>query len=325
MPQNITAERAGSLLKKWDNICVYSHANPDGDTLGSATGLIRSLENMGKRCAFRCSDEPDRKYDYLFDGLKLECKADEIEYRVTVDIADTKLMGRIYREYIENPDMFDLAIDHHGTHVPFAKEEWVVGGAPSNCELIYMLLKENGMPIDTHTADCLFTGIATDTGSFKFASVTPETHIIAAELMRLGANAGKINLAMFDTITKEYMEAEKKVLGGLRFYSEDRIAVIDVPLSVKEETGCSDADIDLLPSIPRKIEGVIIGITFKQKSENVWKASIRSIAPIDSSEICHEFGGGGHAGAAGCSFETSLEEAEKLLTEACEKHLRAKL
>lgn len=201
--------------------------------------------------------------------------------------------------------------------MPFAQEEWVVGGEPSNCELMYLLFKEMGVAFTPETASCIYTGIATDTGCFKYASVKPRTHIIAAELMELGARAADINQAIFDTKTKAYMAAEQIVLSDLRYYGDGKIAVIHVTKDIMEKTGATPSDIDILPSIPRMIEGVLVGITLKEKDGGVWKASVRAVKPADASAICKKFGGGGHVGAAGCAFENStLQEAEKQLVEA---------
>lgn len=317
MPKNITIKEAAERLLAWDNICVYSHASPDGDTLGSASALLRVLENLGKKVTFHCADEHAKKFDFLFDGLKLELEEYKIEHNVTVDVADPKLLGDDLELYKANSEFFELAIDHHATHVPFAQEEWVVGGEPSNCELMYLLFKEMGVTFTPEIASCIYTGIATDTGCFKYASVKPRTHIIAAELMELGARAADINQAIFDTKTKAYMAAEQIVLSDLRYYGDGKIAVIHVTKDIMEKTGATPSDIDILPSIPRMIEGVLVGITLKEKDGGVWKASVRAVKPADASAICKKFGGGGHVGAAGCAFENStLQEAEKQLVEA---------
>lgn len=317
MPNNITIKEAAERLLAWDNICVYSHASPDGDTLGSASALLHVLESLGKKTAFRCSDEYANKFSYLFEGLDLELQEENIEHHVTVDVADPKLLGKYYDLYSEDNDFFCLAIDHHATHVPFAREEWVVGGEPSNCELMYNLFCEMNVNITADVAGCVYTGLATDTGCFKYASVKPSTHIVAAKLMELGADAARINRVMFDTKTKAYIAAEQLVLSKIRYYGDGKVAVIDITKDICEKTGATQSDIDILPSVPRMIEGVLVGITLKEKDGGIWKASVRAVSPADASAICKKFGGGGHIGAAGCAFDSgvTLEEAEKGLVE----------
>ena len=321
MPHNITMNEAASMILSWDNILVISHASPDGDTMGSASGLIRVLENMGKKTGYLCSDPVPDRFRYLFEGTRLEVTPENAEHIMTVDVADPKLLGKLYDEY---KDRVELAIDHHETHVPFAENEWVEGNSPSNCELMYMMLKENGLKIDPETASCLYTGIATDTGCFKYASVLPRTHRIAAELMELKADCARINRVMFDTKTKAEMEAEKLVLAELEFYCDNKVAGIYITNAIKEETGAKDDELEAFPSIPRMIEGVLVGITVKEKSDGEWKASVRAVEPADASAICRVLGGGGHKGAAGCSFYgITRQEAMRLVVEEAEKQLRA--
>ena len=311
-------KECAELLLGWDDILVLSHASPDGDTLGSAAALLRALESLGKKAAFRCSDPVHRKYDYLFEGLKLQCQPEEAKYVVSVDVADPALLGKLRPEY-EN--IVDMAIDHHGTHVPFGKVEWVEGHAAANCQLIYKLILEMGLSIDRKRADCLYTGISTDTGCFKYSNATGETHRIAADLIDLGADSAEINRVMFDTKTRAALEAERLVMNDIEFYGEGKIAVIAQSKDILERTGAEESDLEALPAMARSIEGVILGLTFKEKEGGVWKASVRATLPADASAICRKFGGGGHRGAAGCSFDGELENAKKLLVTECERYL----
>lgn len=312
----IDLERAAQLLSDWDNILVISHASPDGDTLGSAGALIRGLESLGKKTRFLCADKIGRKYGYIFEGIKGECT--EPEHIVTVDVADPKLLGSAQTEYA---DKVDLAIDHHGTHVPFGKEEFVDADAAANCQIIYKILKKMGVSIDKKMADCLFTGISTDTGCFKYSNANAETHMISADLISLGADCGEINRIMFDTKSRACMEVEKEILSNMVFFHNDKIALACLSKEIMEKSGAEESELEGIPSIPKRIEGVEIGIVLKEKDENLWKASLRSYGEVDSSAVCKKFGGGGHTGAAGCSFNMPYEEAKKVLVEECERYL----
>jgi len=320
----ITKTQTAELLKSWDNILVISHASPDGDTLGSATALIRGLEKIGKTCAFVCSDPVPEKFAYLFEKLSIskdftmpKFAPDKI---VTVDVADAKLMGKFREIY---GDKVDLAIDHHATNTGFADKTWVKAESSAACEMIYELLVEMEIEIDKITADCLFTGISTDTGCFKHRNTTAKTHEIAAALMEMGADSFKINTSMFDTKTREQVLTEQKVMNSLEFFCDGRVAVVEIPQSLIKETGVLESDLEAIPSMTRQIEGVLIGITLKEKNESEVKASLRTGDLADSSEICGKFGGGGHQGAAGCAFyNMSLSETKHALIEECERYLK---
>ena len=157
-------ERAAALLKSWDKILVLSHRSPDGDTLGCASALCRALASLGKSVQFRCADAVPEKFGYLFRGIAFA--EFEPERIVTVDVADKALLGAL------EPlgERADLAIDHHATHRPFAREAWVEGGAAAACQMIWKLIPALGAEITPAIADCLYTGVATDTGCFRYAN-----------------------------------------------------------------------------------------------------------------------------------------------------------
>ena len=173
---------AAALLKGWDRVLVISHASPDGDTLGSASALLRGLVSLGKQVKFFCADPVPEKFGYLFEGLTLgEFEPDHV---MTVDVADKRLLGKTPEELVNR---VELAIDHHGTHVPFAKERWVEGDSAATVELIYLLLKEMGVKLDQAMADCLYTGLTTDTGCFRY----PERHSPHPSDCRCAAGTGR--------------------------------------------------------------------------------------------------------------------------------------
>lgn len=304
------------LLHEWDNILIISHASPDGDTLGSATALMRGLISLGKNVAFGCGDSIDAKYLYLFEGL--ESRDIEAEKIVTVDIADTNLMGTLKEPY---KDRIDLAIDHHASHRPFGKVEWIESGSAANTEMIYKLLCEMKIKIDKYMADAIYTGISTDTGCFRYQSVTASTHRIAADVIELGADAGNINRRMFETRTRAQNEAEIMALGSMEFFADDKCAMLAVTREMMENIGIRDSELDALVSIPRQIEGVLIGITLKEREGGSFKVSVRTNEPANASEICAKLGGGGHKAAAGCSVRGDLETVRQKMLGICEQYI----
>lgn len=308
---------AAALLQGWDDILVLCHASPDGDTLGSAAALVRGLRALGKRARYACGDKPDEKFAYLFAGLGPEEFAPA--HIMSVDVADASLLGGIQGEY---GGRVELAIDHHGSHRHFARESWVDPSAAACCELVFLLLKEMGVAIGQAIASCLYTGISTDTGCFRYTNVAPRTHRIAAQLLELGANAGDINRAMFESKSRAQVEAERLVMEGLEFHCGGKCALVRVPWSVYQHSGAREGELEGIASLPRQIQGVLVGVTLKEKEDGTVKASIRSNPPASAGAICEGFGGGGHKYAGGCSFPgLTLEEAAQKLLPACREHL----
>ena len=147
----LNCAETAAVLRNWDNILVLSHASPDGDTLGSACALMRGLLALGKRARFACADTIAPKYGYLFDGMPQEDFAPE--HVMTVDVADLSLLGGL-REQFEG--RIELAVDHHGTHVPFAPQRWVEPHSAATTELVFLLLQELGVGPDRAIADCIY-------------------------------------------------------------------------------------------------------------------------------------------------------------------------
>ena len=227
----IDLNRAAGLLKEKDNILILTHRNPDGDTLGSGFALLKALRNMGKRARLQNNDPIPKKYEYLYKDVV----ADEFQpdFVVSVDVAERRLLGddlgALYGERV------DLAIDHHETSRTFAKETYCESDSASCCELIYLLVEAMGTPITKEIADCIYTGMSTDTGCFRYSNVTPRTHRIAAELIEAGADHSRINVAMFETKSMNNIMLERMCLDSLKSYAEGKIALIAVTKAMLEE------------------------------------------------------------------------------------------
>ena len=217
----------------------------------------------------------------------------------------------------------ELAIDHHGTHVPFAPQRWVEADSAATVELIYALLGELGVELDRAMADCLYTGLATDTGCFRYRNVTPRTHRIAADLLELGAQSGDINQRMFESKSRGQVEAERIAMDSLAFSSQGLVAILEVPYSLFARTGVEENDLDGIASLPREIQGVVLGVTLKEKADGKVKVSVRANPPADASQLCSRLGGGGHQGAAGCSLgQVTLEQARQTMEQACYQYVK---
>lgn len=318
MREAIGREETARLLRQWDHILVLSHRNPDGDTLGSAAALLRGLAAMGKRVSFACADPTPEKFSGLFEGLALEEFAPE--HVVTVDVADAALLGTLQNKY---EGRVDLAIDHHGSHRPFAKAFWVEGDSAAAAEMIWLLLtQELGAAPTREMAEAVYTGVCTDTGCFRYQNTTPRSHRIAAACMELGVDAAAINRLHFETKSLARVAAERRALESLELFGGGRCAMIRLPLAVYEETGAAESELDGVAALPREIEGVLIGVTVKERQDGEIKVSLRCDPPANAAELCRQFGGGGHSGAAGCSFQgLSLAEAAARMKAACEEYL----
>ncbi|MDD6012660.1 MAG: bifunctional oligoribonuclease/PAP phosphatase NrnA [Oscillospiraceae bacterium] len=290
---------AVSALKSAENILILTHANPDGDTLGSGFALLRALRAMGKRAKLLCGDTINPKYAHLYEGV--ESDSFEEEFIVSVDVAERKLLGKELDE--KYGDRVDLAIDHHSTARLFAEKTYCEPDSASACEIVYLIIKALGVPVTKEIASCIYTGCSTDTGCFRYSNVTARTHRIAAELIEYGAEHSPINVRMFETKSMSSILFERLCLDNLEFYAGGKVAVITATLDMMRQTGADKSCFDAIKPLTRQIEGVLIGITVKQESKDTVGVSVRTGEEYDASAICAHFGGGGHLRAAGCEFK----------------------
>ncbi|MFR7854800.1 MAG: DHH family phosphoesterase [Acutalibacteraceae bacterium] len=311
----ISASAAASFLERSDKFVILTHASPDGDTLGSAYALADALCALNKRVFVVCPDKIPEKFGYLIK----EYEAFEPETVVAVDIADEKLLGSLYDRYSGRAA---LCIDHHSSNTKYAEMLYLEADAAAACECIYNVINELGTKITPYMASCLYTGIATDTGCFKFSNTTPRSHRYAAELIEKGADYGEINRVMFEVKSRGRIAMERKVLENIEFYYGGRCAVITVTRDMIKETGCPLGDLDGVTAMSRQIEGVQIGVTIKEKPDGKYKVSLRTFEPYNAADICAVFGGGGHIRAAGCEFSCDIESAKRQLLSAIGEVLR---
>lgn len=305
-----------SLLKEFDNYLILSHRNPDGDTLGSAFALKRALDLLGKKSMVRCNDEMPLKYSYLWQGIdNSEIKFDKI---IAVDVADKKLLGEEFEA--KYGDNVFLCIDHHMSNREYA-ENLLLEDRAAAAVVIYEVICELGVEITPEIANCVYTGLATDTGCFMFSNTTPTVHRIAAEVMEKGADYTLINRLMFETRTLSYIRLEQMAVASIESHFDGKCAIMTITQEMFKESGSNESECDGIASIPRKIEGVKVGVTIREQTNGKYKISLRTVEPFDAAKICANFGGGGHNRAAGCEFDCTLEEVKIQLLDAISTEL----
>lgn len=315
--EKLTVSEAAAFLREHDNFIILSHANPDGDTLGCAFALCRTLQKLGKKAKNICADEISDRYDFMKKAV--EVQEFEPETYISVDVADRKLLGDLDKLY---GDKIEFALDHHVSHVDFAKRLFIEPHAAAAAQPLYKLILELGGReiLDAQTAACLYTAISTDSGCFKYSCATAETHRIAADLLEYDFDHSRIDYVFFDLKTKSRIALEETIYRDIEYYCDGKCALVSL---TKEQLDSVDSeDANGLSAIPRMIEGVEVGVVIKQRKNGSWKASLRSNSTADVQKICAKFGGGGHEKAAGCSFSgVSLEDAKKQLVEEIGKAL----
>ena len=167
-----------------------------------------------------------------------------------------------------------------------------------------------GVQLDAQMADCLYTGLATDTGCFRFANTTAKTHRAAARLIEAGARVEELNTLLFSTKTRGQIEAERMAQSHLEYALEGRCALIWLSQDEIENSHADPADLEELTALPIGIEGVKVGLTFRQQPSGSWRISIRTAKGVDAVAVARRLGGGGHLRAAGCELLGTLDNVK---------------
>ena len=314
MTQSMHVEQAAARLLEAGQVLILCHKNPDGDTIGCGAALCHVLNGMGRQAAVLCADPIPPRLSFtrprLFRG---EFVPDLV---VAVDVAGVALLGDAglmpaYSRHV------DLCIDHHAGNGGYADCTLLDASAAAAAELLWEVLQAMEAEITPLVADCLYTGLATDTGCFRFANTTARTHRVAAGLIEAGARVEELNTILFATRSRGQMEAERIARSHLTYELEGRCAVIWLDRDETAASGADPADLDELTALPIGIEGVQVGLTFRQLPGGSWRVSIRTAKGVDACAIARRLGGGGHLRAAGCELLGTLDNARQaVLAEA---------
>ena len=312
-------------LAQDSHIIITFHQNPDGDALGSALGLKFFLENYGIQRVTLISPTPIAEYLLWMPGASeiliwgSQAAHSKIKKGELIFCLDFSALSRL-------KDMADevaaskapiVVIDHHEQPEDFATFLYWDVMASSTCELIFRFIKDldKSELIDQKAATCLYTGILTDTGLFKYSSTTPAVHLIAADLLIRGVNPTEVNRLLFDVNPFQKIKFLGFALGEkLTFLPEYRTAYMAISADELSRFESRNGDTEGLVNYGLTIENSVMSVLFTEK-ENQIRISFRSVHNFSVAEIARKyFEGGGHRNAAGGRSNLSLQETvEKFL------------
>ncbi|MBU6402185.1 MAG: DHH family phosphoesterase [Verrucomicrobia bacterium] len=287
-------------VRRSRSICVVGHVRPDGDCIGCQLGLTLALRDQGKNVRCWNADEVPRKLAFLDPDklLRRPERGHRFDCVIALDSASLERLGKT-ADCIGHPKLF-VNIDHHPSNTRFAGLNWVSAREPSTGELVFRLLKSAGWPITAAIADCLFTAISTDTGSFQYPSTRPSTYSIAAELVKRGANLARICDEVYQSYPLSRARLLKHVFNHFRLTHHNQIGYFWLGPADYQRTGANDSDSEGLIDHIRAIEPVVVACLFEALDGDCVRISLRSKSDhVNVSEIAAQFGGGGHHAAAG--------------------------
>jgi bifunctional oligoribonuclease and PAP phosphatase NrnA len=307
-------EESKAFILNQDRFLVVSHVNPDGDAIGSTLAVGQMLMQLGKSFVLVNEGAVPVKFDMLpqfnlirsFTADSVSGAVPSFDCVIAVDCADYQRIGRV-REWF--PDSVPiLNIDHHPTNDGFGAVNLIRPSAAATAEVLYDLALVLGLSWAKPMADCIYTGLLTDTGGFRYSNTTPKVLNIASEMLHYGVDGNKLADHLLEKVTFSHIMLLQRVLANLSFSEDKRIAWMSVTRQDALESGADNGDLEGLVNYPRNIEGVEVGLLFKQSDEQKYKVSFRSAGLVDVAAVAQGFGGGGHVRAAGCTISGTLDQ-----------------
>jgi bifunctional oligoribonuclease and PAP phosphatase NrnA len=315
---NTTFEEIGRVLREHQKFAVLSHVRPDGDALGSQLALGLALQQLGKDVRIWNEEGMLEKYSFLPRAellTKPPATAEHVDVAIALDTAIQNRLGTPLAA-IGSAKIW-INIDHHISNPGYGDLVIIDPSAPAVGEIIFRLIKSQGLPFDHDIAENLFAAISTDTGSFQYPKTSARTFEIAAELVCAGnLDVGKISQHLYENYPRRRLELLRELLRTMRFGECGRVASFSLRLKTAAELGVIPEDNEGLIDHLRAVRGVIVAVFFEELSDGKVRVSMRSKDErVDVCAICQKFGGGGHALAAGARVRGTLPEVEKKVLE----------
>ncbi len=299
------------LIEKRDRFAITSHLRPDGDSLGSSLGLYWLLRALDKEVEVIMRDPAPHSYQQLpgADTIRVTPAVDRSYDAVfVIECSDIDRPGLIDLE-----KQFVVNIDHHSTTELFGTVNWIDSTASAVGEMIYNLSKATGIRVTKEIAECVYTALLTDTGSFHYSNTTERTFKIASELVRTGVKPAKTAEAIFGSYQWPKIQLLSQVLATAKRDDSGHVAWMRQTLEMQEQTKASEEDADGFVNYPLAVGEVEASALFKECSPGVYRTSLRSKGDVNVAKIAEQFGGGGHRNAAGCTLQGSWDEVEQKL------------
>ena len=314
-------------LSRTKRVLVTTHVRPDGDALGSSAALVLGMKQKGIDADVLLLSHLPRKYSFIYDeagvphidveaGIPADFSLAPYDALVVVDTGTWSQLPGL-REHVEKFAKPKVVIDHHLTQQDWADVKLVDTSAGACAEIIAELLERWGVKLDEKMATALFVGIVADTGWFMFSNTRPITLRLGAKLIEAGVDTDRVYQLLYQNERAERIALHTRGLAGLELLDDGRIAVMKIRKSDFIAARAHINDTENLINIPLQIRSVEVSVLISEPLDaGPVRVSLRSKGQVDVARFAEQFGGGGHARAAGMKFQTSLDEAHDKVVSA---------
>src|SRR5712664_3883676 len=309
------------LIESKRKFAITSHIRPDGDSLGSSLGLYWLLRALDKDVEVIMRDPVPHAYQQLPGAKEVRVMpAVDGSYHAVfvIECSDVTRPGldELEKQFVVN-------IDHHSTTALFGKINWIDSTASAVGEMIYNLCKATGVRVTKEIAECCYTALITDTGSFHYSNTTERTFKVASELLRTGVKPAKTAESVFASYPWSRIQLMGEVLSTARRDPSGRVGCMRQSMEMQKRAAASDEDADGFVNYPLTVAEVEAVALLKESAPEVYRTSLRSKGDVNVARVAEGFGGGGHRNAAGCTLTGPWDEVEQkiiqLLRDAVER------
>jgi phosphoesterase RecJ-like protein len=308
------------LIENKNFFGITTHQRPDGDGIGSSLALCWLLKSLDKKAEVivrdpvpsscirlpgasevRRVERIDRDYDAVF---VIECS----------DVQRPGIVG-LDKQFVVN-------IDHHASSALFGDINWIDSTASAVGEMIYNLCKAIGGRVTREIAECVYTALLTDTGSFHYSNTTERTFKVASELIRAGVKPAKLAESVYSSYPWSRVLLLGQVMSSVRRASSGKVAALRQSQQMLDFACASEEDAEGFVNIPLTSEDIEAVVMLKESEPGTFRASLRSKGDVNVAKIAEKFGGGGHKNAAGCTVEGDWDTLEDTFVQMLEEAVR---
>jgi len=304
-------------IRKARHILLASHSDPDGDAIGSLLAPGLSLGKLDKKATLYNASSIPAVYRFLPSAERIVRHmkpAVNYDTALVLDCGGLPRVGEAAAAIEQIPVVVN--IDHHISNTRFGDLQLIDANASSTAEIVYRLIKALQVPVDAAIATAIYTGILTDTGSFRFSNTTPEAFAISKEMAELGANPHDVAQHVFGTYSLGRIKLLNQALDSIEISNNGKLSMMTITRAMLKATGTHPEDVDGLINYARRIEDVKVAALIQEQKNGRSQAderrcfhvSLRSDGTVDVAAIAGAFGGGGHVSAAGFQVETTLAQ-----------------
>ncbi|MEP6919608.1 MAG: bifunctional oligoribonuclease/PAP phosphatase NrnA [bacterium] len=296
------------LIESKSHFAITSHIRPDGDSLGSSLGLYWLLRALDKDVEVIMRDAVPAAYRQLpgSETVRVTPAVDQRYHAIfVIECSDISRPGLIDLE-----KQVVINIDHHSTTALFGQINWIDSTASAVGEMIYNLCKATGVRVTKEIAECVYTALITDTGSFHYSNTTERTFKVASELVRTGVRPAKTAEAVFASYPWGRIELLAAVLATARRDPSGQVACMRLTSDMQQRNDASDEATDGFVNYPLTVGEVEATALLRESEPGVYRTSLRSKGDVNVARIAEQFGGGGHRNAAGCTLRGTWDAVE---------------